>query len=183
MNSLVGASIACLYWSAAFIIVWPTQQSRACCLTALMSCRNQGCPDMACRICMQNPNRRCRGNFADKYLAGDVLKATCGAPIRVEIINRTTGDSPSKQEYADVFLEVPHSDNFAIGYPLIGMFTLIACCSCQGIRVPRRDYSSDRGMGRQSSARTCSVTFWCSADVRPGWEGICRLGGVWAAAF
>jgi len=75
---------------------------------------------MACRICMQNPNRRCRGNFADKYLAGDVLKATCGAPIRVEIINRTTGDSPSKQDYADVFLEVPLSDNPAIGYHVIG---------------------------------------------------------------
>ncbi len=61
---------------------------------------------MACRICAENPNRRCRGNFADKYLAGDVLKATCGAPIRVEIINRLTGDSASKQEYADVLLEV-----------------------------------------------------------------------------
>ena len=69
-------------------------------------CRNQGCPDMACRICAENPNRRCRGNFADKYLAGDVLKATCGAPIRVEIINRTTGESASKQEYADALLEV-----------------------------------------------------------------------------
>lgn len=70
------------------------------------ACRNQGCPDMACRICMENPNRRCRGNFADKYLAGDVLKATCGAPIRVEIINRTTGASPSRDEYEDVYLEV-----------------------------------------------------------------------------
>ena len=74
--------------------------------TCGLPCRNQGCPDMACRICAENPNRRCRGNFADKYLAGDVLKATCGAPIRVEIINRTTGDSASKQEYADVLLEV-----------------------------------------------------------------------------
>ena len=114
------------------------QQSRACWLTSVMSCRNQGCPDMACRICMQNPNRRCRGNFADKYLAGDVLKATCGAPIRVEIINRTTGDSPSKQEYADVFLEVPLSDNPAIGHPLIGIFTLIACCSCQGLACTQK---------------------------------------------
>ena len=61
---------------------------------------------MACRICMENPNRRCRGNFADKYLAGDVLKATCGAPIRVEIINRTTGASPSREEYEDAYLEV-----------------------------------------------------------------------------
>ena len=66
----------------------------------------KGARDMACRICAENPNRRCRGNFADKYLAGDVLKATCGAPIRVEIINRLTGDSASKQEYADVLLEV-----------------------------------------------------------------------------
>ena len=75
-------------------------------LKVVLLCRNQGCPDMACRICAENPNRRCRGNFADKYLAGDVLKATCGAPIRVEIINRTTGDSASKQEYEDALLEV-----------------------------------------------------------------------------
>ena len=72
----------------------------------MLPCRNQGCPDMACRICAENPNRRCRGNFADKYLAGDVLKATCGAPIRVEIINRTTGESATKQEYDGVLLEV-----------------------------------------------------------------------------
>ena len=55
---------------------------------------------------MENPNRRCTGNFSDKYLAGDVLKATCGAPIRVELMHRSTGDTPSNQDYKDIVLEV-----------------------------------------------------------------------------
>ena len=55
---------------------------------------------------MENPNRRCTGNFADKYLAGDVLKATCGAPIRVELMHRSTGDTPPNQDYKDIILEV-----------------------------------------------------------------------------
>ena len=54
----------------------------------------------------------------------------CLAHAAEQIINRTTGDSPSKQEYADVFLEVPLPDIPAIEYPLTGIFTLIACCSC-----------------------------------------------------
>lgn len=99
-------SINSMSWCFAAGIVSATLVCETSAETSTCACRNQGCPDMACRICMENPNRRCRGNFADKYLAGDVLKATCGAPIRVEIINRTTGASPSREEYEDVYLEV-----------------------------------------------------------------------------
>ena len=56
---------------------------------------------MGCALCMQNPQRRCDRNFADKYLAGDVIKAKCGASIRVEIINRSTGQALTLEQLED----------------------------------------------------------------------------------
>jgi hypothetical protein len=41
-----------------------------------------GCTDAHCLLCAQNQNRRCTRTFAGKYLAGDLLKAACGATIR-----------------------------------------------------------------------------------------------------
>ena len=56
---------------------------------------------------MQNPHRRCEGNFAGKYLAGDVLKAKCGASIRVEVLDRSTAESVTNSEaLEDIRLEV-----------------------------------------------------------------------------
>ena len=56
---------------------------------------------------MQNPHRRCEGNFAGKYLAGDVLKAKCGASIRVEVLDRSTAESVTASEaLEDIRLEV-----------------------------------------------------------------------------
>ena len=49
-----------------------------------MGCRNAACP-----LCTQCQHRRCNSEFNGKYLAGDVLKANCGADIRVEV--RTDG--------------------------------------------------------------------------------------------
>ena len=46
-------------------------------------------------------------NFAPKYLVNDVLKAKCEAPIRVEIIDRSTG-VPVGEDIPDVHLEVHH---------------------------------------------------------------------------
>ena len=42
-------------------------------------------------LCEHNPNRRCCVNFAPKYLVSDFLHAKCDAPIRVEVIDRSTG--------------------------------------------------------------------------------------------
>ena len=42
-------------------------------------------------LCEHNPQRRCSVNFSNKYLVNDVLRAKCDAPIRVEIIDRATG--------------------------------------------------------------------------------------------
>jgi len=65
-----------------------------------------GCLDAACTLCVQNPQRRCNDScFAPKYLAGDILKAKCGASIRAEIIMRTTGSPAPQQLIGDVLLE------------------------------------------------------------------------------
>ena len=68
-------------------------------------CRSLGCLDTQCVLCEHNPHRRCNVNFAPKYLVNDVLKAKCEAPIRVEVIDRTTG-VPLGEDIAAVHLEV-----------------------------------------------------------------------------
>ena len=68
-------------------------------------CRSLGCLDPQCVLCEHNPHRRCNVNFAPKYLVNDILKATCVAPIRVEIIDRATG-IPLGEDIKDVQLEV-----------------------------------------------------------------------------
>lgn len=45
-------------------------------------CRHLGCADAHCQLCAQNQLRRCPQAFCPKYLAGDPLKAACGAAIR-----------------------------------------------------------------------------------------------------
>ena len=55
---------------------------------------------------MQNPNRRCSGNFSTKYLSGDVLKAKCGASIRVEVVDRATLEPVKGEAIEDIYLEV-----------------------------------------------------------------------------
>ena len=70
--------------------------------------RNLGCLDTDCNLCKENPHRRCDGNFSNKYLAGDVLKAKCGAAIRIELLNRATAESvPMIDGMEDIRLEVP----------------------------------------------------------------------------
>lgn len=59
-----------------------------------------------CELCAQNPSRRCSDNFSAKYLSGDSLLARCGASIRVEVIDRVTGDAVQDDSLASVQLEV-----------------------------------------------------------------------------
>ena len=47
-------------------------------------------------LCQHNPHRRCQVNFDKKYLVNDILKAKCNAPIRVEVIDRATGNPPEE---------------------------------------------------------------------------------------
>ncbi len=49
-----------------------------------------GCLDPQCMLCQHNPQRRCLINFDRKYLVHDILKAKCGATIRVELVDKQT---------------------------------------------------------------------------------------------
>ena len=73
--------------------------------------RSLGCLDLDCNLCKQTPHRRCTSTFAGKYLSGDMLKAKCGARIRLEVIDRRTGDSVPAHVLRDTQVEVrqlPH---------------------------------------------------------------------------
>lgn len=70
------------------------------------TCRSLGCLEPGCALCAQNPNRRCSANFSSKYLAGDVLKAKCGASIRVDIVTRAALEPASTSATAGIHLEV-----------------------------------------------------------------------------
>lgn len=71
--------------------------------------RSQGCLEGGCELCAQNPSRRCSDNFSAKYLSGDSLLARCGAAIRVEVIDRVTGDAVHDESLASLQLEVLNS--------------------------------------------------------------------------
>jgi len=58
-------------------------------------CLHLGCADLRCKLCTNAQARRCSKNFCTKYLVGDALKAECGAPIRVEAIDKFTGQAVS----------------------------------------------------------------------------------------
>ncbi len=73
--------------------------------------RSQGCLEGGCELCAQNPSRRCSDNFSAKYLSGDSLLARCGASIRVEVIDRVTGDAVQDDSLASVQLEVGSEDD------------------------------------------------------------------------
>ncbi len=68
--------------------------------------RSTGCLCPDCVLCKQAQHRQCTSCFGLKYLSGDALKAKCGAPIMVEIINPRTGDVVSTNQISDIQLEV-----------------------------------------------------------------------------
>ncbi|CAL5229296.1 g12594 [Coccomyxa viridis] len=69
-------------------------------------CLSLGCLDFHCELCRQTPHRRCRTTFAGKYLSGDTLKAKCGAPIRMEVVDKRTGDPIPGHLVRDMRIEV-----------------------------------------------------------------------------
>lgn len=54
-------------------------------------CLALGCNDQNCALCQHSAIRRCRVNFDRKYLVGDSLHAKCAAPIRIELVDSSTG--------------------------------------------------------------------------------------------
>ncbi|KAG1669208.1 hypothetical protein FOA52_001459 [Chlamydomonas sp. UWO 241] len=67
-------------------------------------CMALGCLDPQCALCQHNPCRRCVVNFDRKYLVSDLLKARCGASIRIELVDRNTG-MPIEEDIPDLRLE------------------------------------------------------------------------------
>jgi hypothetical protein len=63
--------------------------------------------------------------LAGKYLVNDVLKAKCDAPIRVEVIDRTTGQ-PVTEDLPDVSLEVGGARLPAC---LLACLPALGCCT------------------------------------------------------
>eukprot|EP00210_Caulerpa_lentillifera_P004247 g4051.t1 len=54
-------------------------------------CTALGCNDQNCALCQHSSVRRCRLNFDRKYLVGDSLHAKCNQPIRIELVDTSTG--------------------------------------------------------------------------------------------
>ena len=50
------------------------------------ACRHYGCREPGCALCAANPRRACATTLAPKCLAGDALRAACGADVRVELV-------------------------------------------------------------------------------------------------
>ena len=54
------------------------------------SCRRStGCGENGCTLCQYNPSRLCKRNLKNKYLIDDHLRAKCGAPLRVELVDES----------------------------------------------------------------------------------------------
>lgn len=75
-------------------------------------CLSLGCLDPQCVLCEHNPQRRCNVNFAPKYLVGDILRAKCNAPIRVEVIDQATG-FPVGEDMPNLSLQIAILDGNA----------------------------------------------------------------------
>ena len=89
--------------------------------------RNLGCGNDHCKLCMNNPKRRCTTNFGKGYVDED-LRAKCNAPIRVEVIDKATGHK-ILQDIFDVMLEAGRSTNLCY---LSRASTCTICCPISG---------------------------------------------------
>lgn len=63
--------------------------ARALRLVLRHDCQSTGCGETGCLLCQYNPSRLCKRNIKNKYLIDDHLKAKCGAPLRVELVDET----------------------------------------------------------------------------------------------
>lgn len=62
------------------------------CARPTLSHRCLGCDDLACELCMHNPNRKCTGNLGNKYLIEDPLRPRCNASITVHLVDAAGHD-------------------------------------------------------------------------------------------
>ena len=73
--------------------------------------------DPGCEICRQTPHRRCRTSFARKYLSGDPVKAKCGAPIEIQVIDQVTGETVPGDQLTNLQIEVRSTSPASLAFP------------------------------------------------------------------
>ncbi|GMH36359.1 hypothetical protein BSKO_04227 [Bryopsis sp. KO-2023] len=105
MNMMEGLANEMLSQMTPVISIDHPHQDQKYKLMFIHKCLALGCMEPKCDLCEANPRRRCRTNFAKKYFKGDILKAKCGGPIYVELV-----DSESERRVVardmDVMLEM-----------------------------------------------------------------------------
>ena len=69
-------------------------------------CLNLGCAESQCQLCSHAQARHCTRTFCTKYLVGDNLKASCGAAIRIAVVDKSTGQSLRKDSMSGIKLEI-----------------------------------------------------------------------------
>ena len=153
----------------------------------MLMCRSLGCLDPQCALCEHNPHRRCNVNFAPKYLVNDTLKAKCEAPIRVEVIDRSTG-VPLGEDVTDIHLEVWKL--FVLFWSCLPLHVPICpawlcywtrsalplTCECWSYMWSQLVLA----LREHQYLQKLTSWFWAT-DVHPGWQCIwCKVSGSWA---
>jgi hypothetical protein len=65
--------------------------SLACWCCCCCCCRSTGCGEAHCALCEHNQSRRCKSDLKPKYVSRDFLRASCGAPLLVGLVDAATG--------------------------------------------------------------------------------------------
>jgi hypothetical protein len=131
-----------------------------------------GCRDTDCSLCQYNPNRICDRDFGKKYLVGDVLKAKCGAPIKVEVQDQQgrafKGMLPGLHLEAVLVDGVAYKDRGGDG-KVLGEDELKGCFKLTNHRVSHLALARRR---RSPGLRSLAARVWAA---RPGQAPAVRL--------
>ena len=99
------------------------------------------------------------GNFSQKYLSGDQLKAKCGSPIFVEVVDHATGAVAPADWLDDIHLEVGSAATPAAADSSLGGTSRSLCAdragSCRSACWRARPTRSCTWMPRRPELETC----------------------------
>lgn len=70
-------------------------------------CRYIGCRSTACDLCRCNPKKRCLRQLDSKYIAGEVMKAACGAELQLSLTTTDAAQADTVDKLLpDLFVKV-----------------------------------------------------------------------------
>lgn len=79
-------------------------------------CRAQSCSDVNCHLCENNPLRPCGDSILRaKYCVSEIMSARCGAPIKLQLVDKDTGELIKSNATVEVRLLEAHA--FAQQFP------------------------------------------------------------------